>query len=522
MTAPQTPVGSRGRAPILIVVMAALVAGFFAGRSELPRASRTVAPVDATQRSNLGALTTAWYCPGLPETFPTWYQTITLSNLGSDDAQAVVTIHPDNGSDPIVRRVTVPAETVRSFDRGTLLETTRAALAGTTGTGAPAGNASGKTTGKAAKRAPGHLPPGPVVVEPFSPDIVVSAGIETNTALDVVPCATSASNHWYFAAGETVRGVKQWLVLDDPFSSDARVDITLRTDSGLQLLPALQGVDVPGRSRVVIPIQDSAVRQPRVAVEVHAVVGQVVASQTLEYDVASGTPGIATALGALAPSSHWWFTDGVTLAGASQWVAVTDIGPIQANFDVQAFIGGNAILSPVVARVDSGGVVWVQIGGCAKGSTSCLQVPANTGYELEVSADGGVPIVAQTLSRFTTSQTALGASTSIGSTVPARRWVIARTRASTERSTSISVMNPNLGAAHVSVDIVHDGVVDRPDDVQHLALAPSARLVLPAETGGASRQHDAAVVITADAPIYAESTIYTAHDVTRSAGIPTR
>ena len=95
---------------------------------------------------------------------------------------------------------------------------------------------------------------------------MVQAGAESGSQLDLVPCADNASADWYFAAGTTVRGASQWLVLDDPYSADARVDVTLRTDTGLQQLPGLQGIDVPGRSRVVIAMQDQAVRQPRVAV----------------------------------------------------------------------------------------------------------------------------------------------------------------------------------------------------------------------------------------------------------------
>ena len=136
-----------------------------------------------------------------------------------------------------------------------------------------------------------------------------------------------------------VRGVKQWLVLDNPFSADARVDVTLQTDSGLQQLPALQGIDVPGRSRVVIPIHQNAVYQARVAVQVHAGVGQVVASQTLVFERASGTPGVATAIGALAPASRWWFTDGDAREGASQWVAISDLGALDAQVVVQALVG---------------------------------------------------------------------------------------------------------------------------------------------------------------------------------------
>ena len=517
MSAPQIPVGLRGRAPILIVVIAAIAGGLVAGRAHAPRSAHVASSVDAVQRSHPGALSTAWYCPGLPSSFRTRDQTITLSNLGSADADAAVTVHPDGGADPVVRRVTVPANTVRSFDRGSLLETSRAQV---TASGTPV---AATTTTRPGAKPRGSLPAGSVVVEPFSPDVVVSAGVETDAALDSAPCATTASTHWYFAAGETVRGVKQWLVLDNPFSADARVDVTLRTDVGLKELPNLQGIDVAGRSRVVIPIHEQAVRQPRVAIEVHAIVGQVVAAQTLEYAAAAGTPGVATTLGALAQAPRWWFTDGDAREGAAQWVAVTDLSPLDAPFVVQAFIDAKTIVTPVPSKVTSGGVTWVQIGDCARGATDCLQVPAGANYELSVQTDGKIPIVAQTLSRFRARKVAVGATTSMGSTEPARRWVIARTRVAAERETSISVMNPDVRVeAHVSVQVVHDGIVDRPDGLQRLTLAPNGRVVLPPETAGATHQHDAAILITADIPIYAASTIYAAKDATRPPGIPTR
>ena len=505
MTAPSAPARIRGRAPILCLVIVALVAGLVAGRTHAPGAAKPTVPVDALQRSHSGALSTAWYCPGLPTSIPLRDQTLTLSNLGSVDAQAVVTVQPDAGTGPIVRRVTVRRYTAQTFERASL----DVAAESTTG-----------TTGRLVR---GTLPPGPIVVEPLSPDVVVWAGVESDGALETVPCATSASTDWYFAAGETVRGVKQWLVLDNPFSADARVDVTLQTDSGLQQLPALQGIDVAGRSRVVIPIHQNAVYQARVAVQVHAGVGQVVASQTLVFEPASGTPGVATAIGALAPASRWWFTDGDARKGASQWVAISDLGPLDAQVVVQALVGPRAIVNPVLLTVPSGGVSWVQIGGCKRAQANCSPVPTGTGYELAVQADGKAPIVAQTLSRFNADAGPLGATTSLGSTTPARQWVIARTRVVGERSTSIGLMNPDVRRpAHVEVEVVHDGVVDRPDALQHIAVAPNARLVLPGSTAGASHLDDAALVITSDIPIFTESTIYAQKDATRSPGIPTR
>ncbi len=141
---------------------------------------------------------------------------------------------------------------------------------------------------------------------------------------------------------------------------------------------------------------------------------------------------------------------------------------------------------------------------------------------MEVQADDNTPIVAQTLSRYGGRKVALGATTSMGSTVPARTWVIARTRVVDERSTSISVMNNGIVAAHISVQVVHAGIVDRPDTLQDFMIAPNSSDLLPADIAGASYRRDAAVVISADAPIFVESTIYAQRDATRTPGIPSR
>ncbi|HTD50186.1 MAG TPA: DUF5719 family protein [Acidimicrobiia bacterium] len=491
------------RALILAVVVAALVAGLVAGRSHVSSVGPPVVPVDASQRPNVGALSTAWYCPGLPASFPTADQTLTLSNVGPVDADAVVTVQPDNGAAPIVRLVTVPHDSVRTFDRASLAELSAPPSRAAVATGA-------------------SLPPGPVIVEPFSPDVVVEAGAETANELDPVPCATTPATDWYFAAGTTVRGVSQWLILDDPYSTDARVDVTLRTDTGLQQLPGLQGIDVPGRSRVVVALHDQDVRQARVAVQVHADVGRVVAAQTLQFQAASGPSGLATSIGALAPSSQWRFTDGHTVAGASQWVAITDLSPLGVQVDVQAIVASRSIVSPVVLSVPTGVVSWVQIGGCTHLQTDCLAVPANTTFGLEAQADGNAPIVAQTLSRFGTARDALGATTSMGSTVPARSWVVARTRVIDERSTSISIMNNGISAAHVSVKVVSGGTVDRPPAFAAVTIAPNARDGLPADLAGTNNRQDAAVVISSDVPVFVESTISAQRDATRAPGIPSR
>jgi hypothetical protein len=295
----------------------------------------------------------------------------------------------------------------------------------------------------------------------------------------------------------------------------------LRTDSGLQELPSLAGLDVPGRSRVVIPIHDEAVRRERVSIQVHAAVGRVLASQTIVYGSASGPPGVATAIGAVKPASSWWFL-GDTRPGTAN-VAIANVGQLDARVNVQVQAGPNTIVHPVQLTVPSGGVSWVRIGGCSDSTPVCLDVPDQTGYVLLVQSDADAPIVAQTLNRFDGGDGgAHGAATSVGSSTPAKQWVIPRTRVLGERLTTIALSDPGLKPAHIAVTIARNGQVVRPESLQRLTVPPGARFLLSLSGQRALSQVDAAITITADVPVYAESTIYSESDATRAPGIPRR
>jgi len=109
--------------------------------------------------------------------------------------------------------------------------------------------------------------------------------------------------------------------------------------------------------------------------------------------------------------------------------------------------------------------------------------------------------------------------TSIGSTTAADRWVVPRTHARDDRSTSISVTVPGLHAAHLSIDVVRSGRLERPNALQNVTVQPSARYVLPES---AFPVRDAVLVLESDEPIIVESTIYAAQEATRAPGIPSR
>ena len=477
---------------MVVLVVVAIAAGVGAGRSRAPVVLRPVEPTDAAQLPRRAAHD-RMVLPGHAGVVPAVDQTVTLTNFGSSGARGGGHRAPRQRGGARRAHRHGPRDSVRTFERSDVAE----------------------------RRPSAPLPNGPIVVEPFSPDVVVSAGLERSDALATVPCASTAATDWYFAAGTTVRGVSQWLVLDDPFAADARVDVTLRTDSGLQLLPSLSGLDVPGRSRVVIPIHDEAVRQQLVAVEVHAAVGRVVASQTLQFRQHRDRRASRRRSARSRPRARGG-SPAATPAQARRRVAIADVGQLDARVNVQAQTGSKAIVRPVEVTVPSGGVSLVRIGGCSATKATCLgraAGPASCCWSNPMPT----PIVAQTLSRFEGSRKGTaGAATSMGSTAPARRWVIPRTRVLGERSTTIALTNPGVDP-HASVGRRR---ARRPGRPAGITAAPDDRIreraVIPFGAQAVLRRVDAGVVVTSDVPVFAESTIYAERDATRAPGIPSR
>ena len=173
--------------------------------------------------------------------------------------------------------------------------------------------------------------------------------------------------------------MQQWLVIDNPYASDAKVDVTLRTSSGVRRPDALQGLDIARRSREVIAIHDVAVRQDRVAVAVDAEVGSVVAAQTLVYTTAAGTAG-RRALDRLTGRGdrldvrrrHRRSRDSTAV------VAIANVGGDDAQVDVQATPeSSKQALVPTSLTVAQDDVAWVQLGQCgAASSKACINIPA--------------------------------------------------------------------------------------------------------------------------------------------------
>ncbi len=461
------------RAPFVALVVALVVVGIVAGRAASKRDEHPAPAPDTTAD-------TVWFCPGAPPQASTGDR-VTIANTGTTAADVAITVLADKG--PVVRQsLSVPASSV----------VTRARTS--------------------------FGPAGALTVETFGGRVVVEEGFEARAAVDAGACASQSSTTWQFAAGSTAAGVQQWLVIDDPYATDAKVDVTMRTSSGVRRPEQLQGFDIARRSRALIPLHSIVPHQDRVAVQIDARVGRVVAAQTLVYSRSAPTAGIAMTVGSAETRDRWTFADGATFTSAQTWLAVANVGADDAQLTVQPIAANGAPTAPTILTLAQDDVEWLQVGNCRTGE-GCVTVSDNVAFGLDVHSDRGVPIVAQTITHATTNNGQPGVATSFGTDAPAQTWLFARNRVDGERATTLAILNQLATPATVNVALAHGGTVDRPAALQAITVPGGRQLIVTVAGGRRPPATDAAIIVESSAPVSVERTVSGNGDFGRSPGV---
>jgi hypothetical protein len=271
-------------------------------------------------------------------------------------------------------------------------------------------------------------------------------------------------------------------LLFNPFGDDAIVDVSFVTDAGMQEPSGLQALVVPRRSRVTIPVQDSVLRQTRVAAHVHARTGRVVAEQTQVFDDVDvdGTTrnGIALTAGATAPATEWRIPAGTTRNGGRVQLALANFSRDDASVAVQAVVVGGVDAPAQNVRVPAQGVELVDV---------TTRVPLDSDVAVVATAravDGRrVPVVAELLATWAPASSSTGLAGTLGSTVTATRWVVPVPDVDGEMT--LTVFNP--GPDPVTAEVLAAGDVDRavgPTSEPELAIGPGkAKTVRLAQLG---------------------------------------
>lgn len=471
----------RHRRVALAVVLVAVVLVAIVARNASARrtASPVVTPASAT-RADDGV----WFCPGAPPQYQHRNGVVTFANIGTSSATIAVTDLPDKGNAARISFAVGARSTITK---------TRDQLG----------------------------PPGALTVETFGSRVVVEEGIEGVGAVDSASCAPSAASHAYFAAGTTVQGVQQWLVIDNPFASDAKVDVALQTDSGQRRPDVLQGLDIVGRSRYVVALDTLAVRMARVAVEVDARLGTVVATQTLVYSKTAGTPGVAMALGAPTANDTWAIAGGTTPPKSNVWLAIANVGSDDAQIDIEVHTSAKQPVVPPALTVPEGSVSWLQLGGCStRAPATCVRIPDGARYSIDVHSEQQVPVVVQLLGHLGDTRSTIGLVTPMAQPQSATEWDFARARVGDFRQTTLFVYNPGAASAIVNLGIVHNKVVESPPGQVRVAVGPGQTVPILVMQAGKRPVSDGAILLQSTQPVLATRVIAGGTDTAASTGVP--
>jgi hypothetical protein len=125
----------------------------------------------------------------------------------------------------------------------------------------------------------------------------------------VAACANSSAASWYLAAGDTLDGSVDELVLSNPHDYPAVVDLTLATERGTRVPEQYQSFLVPARAVRTIDVNTIIGDQSRIGVSVVASRGRVVVGRSQLLDTADRA-GYVMTLAAPAVREQWWFVYG--------------------------------------------------------------------------------------------------------------------------------------------------------------------------------------------------------------------
>jgi hypothetical protein len=227
-----------------------------------------------------------------------------------------------------------------------------------------------------------------VMVESASGSLVVEHRLSTVGGSDQVPCATSSSEEWFFPAQTTTLGSSARLVLFNPFSSDAGVDISAAVDDGIRVPAAWSGLVIPAGTARVIDLGEQIQRRELFSLSVVLRNGRVVAETVQTFLDDGRVTGLRMQLGVPRATARWGFAGGFSGPGASERLVVFNPGEDTASVVVQVTPIGGAAMSPEPFQFDVAGRRYATLDLAAEG-----RVPDVGHHAIQVETDEATPVV---------------------------------------------------------------------------------------------------------------------------------
>ena len=325
-------------------------------------------------------------------------------------------------------------------------------------------------------------------------ELVYAAGDVTSQ------CVSQTSDTWFFADGFTAEGSSQRLVLINPYPETAVVNVAYTTNDGRRTPADIQGVVLAARTVKSISLADvGATNESRIAIEVEATTGQIVASRMQHY-LGGGRLGYSTSVGVPSPLGEWWFTSGRTGSQVSEQLVVFNPSPRAAQVNVSFFgagiTNGIPVDQPTEAALPSE-AVDIPAGGIVVINTDAVANLPKGDHAMVVSSLNSARLVVE---HVLSQRTNTSAFTAIVNGIPAgllgEKWRIPAGLGKGARN-AISILNTtSLEGTFTLSAVGPGGVVDIPG-FTNVALGAASLISLDVPDGVS----DGEVIITATVPV---------------------
>jgi hypothetical protein len=236
-------------------------------------------------------------------------------------------------------------------------------------------------------------------------------------------------------------------------------------------------------------VHDQVLREERLATEVHARIGRVVAERTLVFDGTDTRKGLAVSLGVHGPAEHWWLPVGDAGSGTAQSISIANFSEHAAQVDLTVALGDETSLEPQRVNVSAESVERVELGD---------RVPVGGAYTIEVQALGDTPIVVEGFGTWAIPAPVTGIASTPGSATTARRWAFSL-GSTGDGSATISAINVSNRPLTVQLYAYTAGDPNSPSSAPARAVAPGERAEFRLSEIGI--RPDQVIVIEADGQI---------------------
>ncbi len=308
--------------------------------------------------------------------------------------------------------------------------------------------------------------------------------------------------NWYFAEGATTRNFEEYLCLVNPGDQAANLRIYYMPADGNVISRELT---LAGHARQTIFVNQDAGPNLELSTKIVSSNGvPIVAERPLYFNFGGSWPGGSDVMGSTTESLKWYFAEGYTGTGFSEWLTLQNADTVPAEVTVTFMFG-------------SGG-----------SQTKGVQIPPQTRRNIDVNTEVGlnrevsveissnVPIVAERPLYYNYHAWAAGGDAVMGAASPRSDWFFAEGYTGPGFEEWLTLMNPATADSRVVATYIKGGG----DTITQAYNVPAgSRYTIPVNQVVSSAE--VSVVLHASRPVVAERPLYFIYgkDAGGSAGV---